>query len=221
MQNFHPGHPVTRQKYLMQRCRRQLQQRHLMSEVKWVEPALIPIVNAVSAIKGSPQKKKKKQKYVGWHCERVEDKHGGWGERLRSFYGHFVRWKFENGCAAGVRCGAYWNIALSFAMPGMVWYDMMVARYGRLIADAKQQPQLTDECAKSTGKIWKFTRCSQYKKEFVFFFRWHPVEAHRFICIMGWCVCGCALDYSAVFSLCCLLPLPSLPHTKQSKYARS
>lgn len=106
-------------------------------------------------------------------------------------------------------------------LPCQVWYDMMVARYGRLIADAKQQPQLTDECAKSTGKIWKFTRCSQYKKEFVFFFRWHPVEAHRFICIMGWCVCGCALDYSAVFSLCCLLPLPSLPHTKQSKYARS
>lgn len=42
MQNFHPDHPLTRQTYLMQRCRRQLQQRHLVSQVKWVEPALIP-----------------------------------------------------------------------------------------------------------------------------------------------------------------------------------
>lgn len=162
MQNFHPGHPVTRQTYLMQRCRRQLQQRHLMSEVKWVEPALIPIVNAVSAIKGSPQKKNRNMLgdiVRGMRLSMARD----WDHFMATLWGESLR-------TDALRV---WDVALieilHSHLPCQVWYDMMVARYGRLIADAKQQPQLTDECAKSTGKIWKFTRCSQYKKEFVFF----------------------------------------------------
>lgn len=127
MQNFHPDHPVTRQTYLMQRCRRQLQQRHLMSEVKWVEPALIPC-ECCQPSKGTHRKICWMALFgfcwVSWLEGKGENSDHFmatlWGESLKS---DVVR----------VRRGVYWNIAVSFTML------CNIAWYRRLIADAKQQ----------------------------------------------------------------------------------
>lgn len=176
MQNFHPDHPVTRQTYLTQRCRRQLQQRHLMSEVKWVEPTLIPCESCQPS-KGS-HRKICWMVLFGFCWEAWMLGREGVEEVLRSFYGYFVRWKFEIGCGAG----AAWRLLKYCSLIyDAVWYRLISSTHCR----CKATTQLS--FSPSTGKIWKFTRCSQYNK--FGFFRWHPLEAHRFICIMRGCVC--------------------------------
>lgn len=131
MQNFHPDHPVTRQTYLMQRCRRQLQQRHLMSEVKWVEPALIPC-ECCQPSKGTHRKICWMALFGFCRVSWLEGKGGGWGGT------EIILWplcevKVWNRMRVRVRRGVYWNIAVSFTML------CNIARYRRLIADAKQQ----------------------------------------------------------------------------------
>lgn len=97
-----------------------------------------------------------------------------------------------------------WDVALieilHSHLPCQVWYDMMVARYGRLIADAKQQRNQQEKYGNSRDAL-------NTKKNLFFF----PTQIHLHNAKVCVCGCGCALDYSAVFSLCCLLPLYPYP----------
>lgn len=142
-------------------------------------------VRVLPAIKGSPQKNMLND-VVCVCCGmrlRMAGKVG-----LRSFYGHFVRWKFDNGSGTEERRWAFIEILQSHLPCQVICSPDMVDSL-QMQSNSSAHFFLSDKCTKSTGKIWKFTQCSQYKK-FGFFFRWHPLQAHRFICIMGWYVGG-------------------------------